>query len=67
MSLAMYRHAIGNTTKPLHGPGVQNEEEVEFAVRMAELVGPVREMLSLSVSPVSPLTFPDATVLQCWR
>jgi trimethylamine--corrinoid protein Co-methyltransferase len=59
MSLAMYRHAIPYTTKPLQGPGVQTAEEVRFAVRMAEVVGPPSEFLSLSVSPVSPLFFPD--------
>ncbi|NJD60129.1 MAG: hypothetical protein FIA98_12105 [Anaerolineae bacterium] len=55
MSLAMYRHAIPNTTKPLQGPGVQTAEEVQFAVRMAGVIGEPREVFSLSVSPVSPL------------
>lgn len=59
MSLAMYRHAIPNTTKPLQGPGVQTAAEVRFVVRMAEVIGPPTEVLSLSVSPVSPLTLPD--------
>jgi trimethylamine--corrinoid protein Co-methyltransferase len=62
MSLAMYRHAIPCTTKPLQGPGVQNALEAEFAVRMAEVLGPARETISLSVSPVSPLTFIDEAV-----
>jgi len=59
MSLAMYRHALPNTTKPLQGPGVQTAEEVKFAVAMAEVIGPASEVLTMSVSPVSPLTFPD--------
>jgi trimethylamine--corrinoid protein Co-methyltransferase len=59
MSLAMYRHAIPNTIKPLQGPGVQTAEEVRFAVRMAAVLGPPAQVLSLSVSPVSPLLFPD--------
>lgn len=59
MSLAMYRHAIPNTTKPLQGPGVQTAEEVKFAIRMASVLGPPSEVFSLSVSPVSPLNFPD--------
>lgn len=59
MSLAMYRHAIPNTTKPLQGPGVQTAEEVSFAIRMAAVIGPPTEVFSLSVSPVSPLNFPD--------
>ena len=62
MSLAMYRHALPYTTKPLQGPGVQNGAEVGFALRMAEVVGPPAEVLSLSVSPVSPLNFSDEAV-----
>ena len=59
MSLAMYRHALPYTTKPLQGPGIQTAAEARYAIRMAAVVGPPQEMLSLSVSPVSPLTFPD--------
>jgi trimethylamine--corrinoid protein Co-methyltransferase len=59
MSLAMYRHAMPHTTKPLQGPGVVNAKEVGYAIRMAEVIGPPTEVLSLAVSPVSPLTFPD--------
>lgn len=59
MSLAMYRYALPNTTKPLQGPGVQSAAEVIHAVRMAEVVGEPRDILTLSVSPVSPLNFPD--------
>jgi trimethylamine--corrinoid protein Co-methyltransferase len=55
MSLAMYRYAIPNTTKPLQGPGVQTAQEVQFAVRMASVIGNPTEVFSLSVSPVSPL------------
>jgi trimethylamine--corrinoid protein Co-methyltransferase len=62
MSLAMYRHALPFTIKPLQGPGVQTAAEVRYAVRMAEVLGPPREMLTLSVSPVSPLGFPDHEV-----
>ena len=59
MSLAMYRYAMPNTVKPLQGPGVQTAEEARLAIRMAETLGAAQEYLSLSVSPVSPLTFPD--------
>jgi len=59
MSLAMYRHALPYTLKPLQGPGVQTANEVKFAVAMAEVIGPAKDVLTLSVSPVSPLTFPD--------
>lgn len=61
MSLAMYRHSLPFTTKPLQGPGVQNAAEVRCVVSMAEVIGPPSEVLSLSVSPVSPLFFPDNT------
>lgn len=59
MSLAMYRYALPHTVKPLQGPGVQTPGEVKFAVAMAQVIGPVSEVLTMSVSPVSPLTFPD--------
>jgi trimethylamine--corrinoid protein Co-methyltransferase len=62
MSLAMYRHAMLFTTKPLQGPGVQTAPEVRYAVRMAEVLGSPSEMLTLAVSPVSPLAFPDHEV-----
>jgi trimethylamine--corrinoid protein Co-methyltransferase len=70
MSLAMYRHALPNTVKPLQGPGVQTAAEVQAAIRMAEVIGRPEEVLSLSVSPVSPLTFPDdgvAAILEIAR
>lgn len=59
MSLAMYRHALSNTIKPIHGPGVQTPYEVKISVEMAEVIGPASEYLSVGVSPVSPLHFPD--------
>ncbi len=59
MSLAMYRHALPFTVKPLQGPGVQFVSEVRYAVKMAELIGPPPEVLTLSLSPVSPLSIPD--------
>ncbi len=59
MSLAMYRHSLPWTTKPLQGPGVHTAAEVECAVELAAVIGPPEETLSLSVSPVSPLNFPD--------
>jgi trimethylamine--corrinoid protein Co-methyltransferase len=57
MSLAMYRHTLPHTTKPVHGPGVQTAAEARVAVRMAEVIGPPAEVLTLSVSPISPLLF----------
>jgi trimethylamine--corrinoid protein Co-methyltransferase len=62
MSLEMYRAAIPFTTKPLQGPGLQTAPEVRIALRMAEVLGDPTKMLTLSVSPVSPLKFPDHEV-----
>lgn len=59
MVRAMYRHTLSCTTKPVHGPGVQTVEEVRAIARMAAVIGPPSEMLTLGVSPVSPLFFPD--------
>lgn len=62
MSLAMYRHTLPHTTKPVYGPGVQNAKEVRIAIEMANVIGPAREMLMLAISPVSPLIFPNHLV-----
>jgi trimethylamine--corrinoid protein Co-methyltransferase len=60
MSLAMYRHTLPHTTRPVQGPGVQTATEVRYLARMAAVIAPsVREALVLGISPVSPLTFPD--------
>ncbi|OIO88547.1 MAG: hypothetical protein AUK02_03560, partial [Anaerolineae bacterium CG2_30_58_95] len=59
MSLAMYRHALPCTIKPLQGPGVQYAAEARYAVKMAEVIGGPGEVLSLSLSPVSPLNLPE--------
>ena len=59
MSLAMYRHTLPHTLKPIQGPGVQTAAEVSYIARMAEVAGPPGETLSLGISPISPLTFPD--------
>jgi trimethylamine--corrinoid protein Co-methyltransferase len=62
MSLAMYRNALPHTTKPVHGPGVQYPGEVKFALELAAVLGTPSEMLTLAVSPVSPLAIPDHEV-----
>ena len=59
MSLYMYRHTLPHTTKPIQGPGIQFAEEVKYAVEMAKVVGTPPEELTLSLSPVSPLTVHD--------
>lgn len=59
MSLFMYRHCLPYTTKPVQGPGIQFAEEVKYAVEMAAVVGTPAHELTLSLSPVSPLTIHD--------
>jgi len=59
MSLFMYRHTIPYTTKPIQGPGIQFADEVKYAVEMAAVVGTPANELTLSLSPVSPLTIHD--------
>ncbi len=59
MSLSMYRHALAHTTKPLQGPGSQTAAEVRYTARMASVIGPPAEVLSLGISPISPLILPD--------
>ena len=59
LSLHMYRHALSNTVKPVQGPGIQFGHEVRYAVEMAAVVGTRPEELTLSLSPVSPLTMHD--------
>ncbi len=59
MSLFMYRHTLPYTTKPVQGPGIQFAEEVKYAVEMAQVVGTPPNELTLSLSPVSPLTIHD--------
>jgi len=60
MSLAMYRHTLPHTTKPVHAPGVQTPAEIEYLIRMAEVVGEPAKVLAGVISSISPLTFPDA-------
>jgi trimethylamine---corrinoid protein Co-methyltransferase len=59
MSLFMYRHTVPYTTKPIQGPGIQFAEEVKYAVEMAQVLGTPANELTLSLSPVSPLTVHD--------
>ena len=59
MALHMYRHTLSNTTKPVQGPGIQFGHEVKYAVEMATVVGTPAQELTLSLSPVSPLTMHD--------
>jgi trimethylamine--corrinoid protein Co-methyltransferase len=59
MALHMYRHTLSNTAKPVQGPGIQFGHEVKYAVEMAAVVGTPAQELTLSLSPVSPMTMHD--------
>lgn len=59
MALHMFRHALSHTTKPVQGPGIQFGHEVKYAVEMAAVLGIQPHELTLSLSPVSPLTMHD--------
>jgi len=59
MALYMYRHTLSHTTKPVQGPGIQFGHEVKYAVEMAAVIGIQPHELTLSLSPVSPLTMHD--------
>jgi trimethylamine--corrinoid protein Co-methyltransferase len=59
MSVAMYRYCLPHTTRPVQGPGVQTATEVRCIARMAAVIGPPEEVLTIAISPVSPLHFPD--------
>ena len=59
MSLAMYRYCLPHTVKPMQGPGIQNADEVKYALEMAAVIGTPASELTLSLSPVSPLTVHD--------
>lgn len=59
MALHMFRHALSNTSKPVQGPGIQFGHEVKYAVEMAAVIGIEPHELTLSLSPVSPLTMHD--------
>jgi trimethylamine--corrinoid protein Co-methyltransferase len=58
-NLAMFRHALPFTTKPLAGPGLQTAQEVKYIHEMAAVIGEASEVVSVSVSPISPFRFPN--------
>jgi len=59
MALHMFRHTLSNTVKPVQGPGIQFGHEVKYAVEMAAVLGIEPHEITLSLSPVSPLTMHD--------
>lgn len=56
--LAMLRHTVESTLKPINGPGVQRPEEVRLLAEMLRVVFGQHPAVSLGVSPISPLAFP---------
>ena len=58
MTLWMYYDTVANTTKPIRAPGVQTAREVRALAEMACIVSP-DTALTVGISPISPLTFPD--------
>jgi trimethylamine--corrinoid protein Co-methyltransferase len=58
MTLWMTYDTLANTTKPVRAPGVQSAREVRALAEMFRIVCP-EGTLTMGISPVSPLTFPD--------
>jgi trimethylamine--corrinoid protein Co-methyltransferase len=61
MTLWMYYDTVANTTKPIRAPGVQTAREVRALAEMARIACP-DGAVTVGVSPISPLTFPDDIV-----
>jgi len=59
MTLAMFDQTVRNTVKPVNGPGVQSREEVQHLAEAIQIVFGKRSAVTLAVSPISPLTYPD--------
>lgn len=61
LALWMFYDAVVNTTKPLRAPGTHEAAHVQQIAEMADIAFPDlgRRGLSISISPISPLTFPD--------
>jgi len=59
MTLAMFDQTVRNTVKPVNGPGVQSREEVQHLAEAIQIVYGKRSAVTLAVSPISPLTYPD--------
>lgn len=60
MTLWMYYDTVLNTTKPIRAPGVQTAREVRALIEMARIACS-GAALTVGISPISPLTFPDDT------
>ncbi|MCE7734202.1 MAG: hypothetical protein GPJ54_04930 [Candidatus Heimdallarchaeota archaeon] len=62
MAISMYRHTLPHTTKPVRSPGLATPLEAKYIIEMANVFGPAKDLLSIGVSPLSPLHFPDNIV-----
>ncbi len=58
LAAVMLAETVRHTLKPINGPGVQTAREVRLLAEMARVVFGDAGVMSLGVSPVSPLTFP---------
>jgi len=61
MTLWMTYDTILNTTKPLRAPGMQTASEVSALAEMLAIACP-NCAVTVGISPISPLTFPDDIV-----
>lgn len=59
MTLWMIYDTLANTTKPFRSPGLQTGREVRALAEMVKIACPEGK-ITVGVSPVSPLTFPDS-------
>lgn len=64
MELMMFYETITNTTKPVRAPGTHAANDVIAMAEMADIAFPNkgRQGLTVGISPISPLTFPDNIV-----
>jgi trimethylamine--corrinoid protein Co-methyltransferase len=62
MALTMFDQTVRHTLKPINGPGVQTQAEVRRLAEMIRVVFGESPVVSLAVSPISPLSFPQDIV-----
>jgi trimethylamine--corrinoid protein Co-methyltransferase len=61
LTLWMTYDTLANTTKPIRAPGMQTAREVKALAEMVRIACP-DGAVTVGISPISPLTFPDDTV-----
>jgi len=59
MALTMFDQTVRHTLKPINGPGVQTRVEVRRLAEMMRIVLGDAPSVSLGISPISPLAFPQ--------